>query len=161
MDGSFAPADKGLRNRKNQARQVNDWMVLVDGGGLPLGVRLESASPGETRLAEAKLAEVKVLRPKGRPRPKPERFIADRAYYSDPLHERRKKRDIDLVISYRKNGKLRRYEDDSKLTLYKPRWIIERTNAWLGQFRGLLMRHEHLLSAYRAFFLFSLVCGSP
>jgi transposase len=28
----------------------------------------------------------------------------------------------------------------------------ERTNAWLGQFRRLLLRHEHLLSPYRAFF---------
>jgi hypothetical protein len=42
-------------------------MVLVDGGGLPLGVRLESASPAEVTLAEATLAEVKVPRPRGRP----------------------------------------------------------------------------------------------
>ena len=35
-------------------------MVLVDGGGLPLGARLESASPGEVALGEATLAEVKV-----------------------------------------------------------------------------------------------------
>ncbi len=28
----------------------------------------------------------------------------------------------------------------------------ERTNSWLGQFRRLLVRHEHLLSTYRAFF---------
>ena len=28
----------------------------------------------------------------------------------------------------------------------------QRTNAWLGQFRRLLVRHEHLLSTYRAFF---------
>jgi transposase len=32
------------------------------------------------------------------------------------------------------------------------RWIVERTNAWLGQFRRLLVRHEHLLATYRAFF---------
>ena len=35
---------------------------------------------------------------------------------------------------------------------YKRRWIVERTNAWLGQFRRLLVRHEHLLSIYYAFF---------
>ena len=35
-------------------------MVLVDGQGLPLGVRLESASPGEATLAEATLKEVRV-----------------------------------------------------------------------------------------------------
>src|ERR1043166_2522581 len=51
--------------------------VLVDGEGLPLGVRLESASPHEVTLAEATLAEVKVPRAKGRPRKKPERGIAE------------------------------------------------------------------------------------
>jgi len=31
--------------------------------------------------------------------------------------------------------------------------ISERTNAWLGQFRRLLVRHDHLLSIYRAFYV--------
>jgi IS5 family transposase len=74
-------------------------MVLADGGGLPLGVRLESASPGEATLAEATLAEVKVPRPKGRLRQKPKRVIADRAYDSDRLRERLKQRGIDLIRS--------------------------------------------------------------
>jgi len=39
-------------------------MVLVDGKGLPMGVRLESASPSEVKLAEATVAEVRVPRPK-------------------------------------------------------------------------------------------------
>lgn len=137
---------------KTKRGKGTKWMVLVDGGGLPLGVRLESASPGEATLAEATLAEVKVPRPKGRPRQKPERVIADRAYDSDPLRERLKKRGIELIVPYRKNNKQRRYHDGRKLRRYKRRWIIERTNAWLGQFRRLLVRHEHLLSTYRAFF---------
>lgn len=128
------------------------WMVLVDGGGLPLGVRLESASPGEVTLAEATLAEVKVPRPKGRPKQKPKRVIADRAYDSDPLRERLAKRGIELIVPYRANNKLRKHEDGRKLRRYKRRWIVERTNAWLGQFRRLLVRHEHLLTTYRAFF---------
>jgi len=137
---------------KTKRGKGTKWMVLVDGGGLPLGVRLESASPGEVTLAEATLAEVKVPRPKGRPRQRPKRVIADRAYDSDPLRERLAKRGIDLIVPYRKNSKLRRYEDGRKLRRYKRRWIIERTNAWLGQFRRLLVRHENLLSTYRAFF---------
>jgi len=127
-------------------------MVLVDGKGLPMGVRLESASPSEVNLAEATVAEVRVPRPHGRPRQKPKRIIADRGYDSDPLRERFKKRGIELIAPYRKNNKLRRYEDGRKLRRYKRRWIVERTNAWLGQFRRLLVRHEHLLSIYYAFF---------
>ena len=137
---------------KTKRGKGTKWMVLVDGGGLPLGVRLESASPGEVTLAEATLAEVKVPRPKGRPRQKPKRIIADRAYDSDPLRQRLAKRGIDLIVPYRNNSKLRRYQDGRKLRRYKRRWIIERTNAWLGQFRRLLVRHENLLSTYRAFF---------
>src|ERR1035438_7036108 len=128
------------------------WMVLVDGQGLPLGVRLESASPSEVTLAEATLAEVRVPRRKGRPRQKPERIIADRGYDSDPLRQRLKKQGIDLIAPYRKNNQQRRYEDGRKLRRYVRRWIVERTNAWLGQFRRLLVRHEHLLSTYCAFF---------
>jgi transposase len=137
---------------KTKRGKGTKWMVLVDGGGLPLGVQLESASPAEVTLAEATLAAVKVPRPKGRPRQKPQRVIADRAYDSDPLRERLKKRGIDLIVPYRKNSKHRRYEDGRKLRRYKRRWIIERTNAWLGQFRRLLVRHEHQLATYRAFF---------
>ncbi len=137
---------------KTKRGKGTKWMVLVDGGGLPLGVRLESASPGEVTLAEATLAEVNVPRAKGRPRPKPRRVIADRAYDSDPLRERLKKRGIDLIVPYRKNSKKRKHQDGRKLRRYKRRWIIERTNAWLGQFRRLLVRHEHHLATYRAFF---------
>ncbi len=79
-------------------------------------------------------------------------MIADAGYDSDPLRQRLQKRGIDLIAPYRKNNKNRRYEDGRKLRRYKRRWIVERTNAWLGQFRRLLVRHEHLLSIYYAFF---------
>jgi transposase len=78
--------------------------------------------------------------------------IADRGYDSDSLRQRWKKRGIELIVPYRNNNKERRYHDGRKLRRYKRRWIIERTNAWLGQFRRLLVRHDHLLSIYRAFF---------
>ncbi|MGB7548938.1 MAG: IS5 family transposase [Terracidiphilus sp.] len=143
---------RGSAVGKTRRGKGTKWMVLVDGQGLPLGVRLESASPGEATLAEATLAEVRVPRPRGRPRQKPKRVIADRAYDSDPLRERLKKRGIDLIAPYRKNNKQRRHEDGRKLRRYKRRWIVERTNAWLEQFRRLLVRHEHLLTTYRAFF---------
>ncbi len=116
---------RGVAVGKTKRGKGTKWMVLVDGQGLPLGVRLESASPSEVTLAEATLDEVRVPRRKGRPRQKPERVIGDRGYDSDPLRQRLKKRGIELM---------------------------ERTNAWLGQFRRLLVRHEHLLSTYRAFF---------
>jgi transposase len=153
LDGSFAPAKKGARlsEKPSGARGQSGWYwstVKV----FRLGVRLESASPHEVTLAEATLQEVSVPQPKGRPRQKPERVIADTAYDSDPLRQRLQKRGIELIVPYRENNQQRRYEDGRKLRRYKRRWIVERTNSWLGQFRRLLVRHEHLLSTYRAFF---------
>jgi transposase len=143
---------RGSAVGKTKRGKGTKWMVLVDGEGIPLGVQLESASPSEVTLAETTLAQVRVPRPQGRPRQKPERVIADRAYDSDPLRNRLRQRGIDLIVPYRENNRQRRYEDKRKLRRYKRRWIVERTNAWLGQFRRLLVRHEYLLSTYRAFF---------
>ena len=132
LDGSFRSGEKGgSAVGKTKRGKGTKWMVLVDGQGLPLGVRLESASPAEVTLAEATLAEVRVPRPQGRPRQKPERVIADRGYDSDPLRQRLKKRGIDLIAPYRKNNRERRYEDGRKLRRYVRRWIVERTNPGL------------------------------
>ncbi len=143
---------RGLAVGKTKRGKGTKWMVLADGEGVPLGVRLESASPAEVTLAEDTLANVRVPRPKGRPRQRPERVIADRAYDSDPLRERLSQRGIELIAPYRSNNQERRHEDGRKLRRYRRRWIVERTNAWLGQFRRLLVRHEHLISTYYAFF---------
>jgi transposase len=152
LDGSFAPAKRGSAVGKTKRGKGTKWMVLVDGEGLPLGVRLESASPSEVTLAEATLGEIRIPQPKGRPRQKPKRVIADRGYDSDPLQERLRRRGIDLIVPYRENNRQRRYQDGRKLRRYKRRWTVERTFAWLGQFRRLLVRHEYLLTTYRAFF---------
>ena len=47
------PGEKGgAAVGKTKRGKGTKWMVLVDGQGLPLGVRLESASPAEVTLAE-------------------------------------------------------------------------------------------------------------
>ena len=108
---------------KTKRGKGTKWMVLVDGQGLPLGVRLESASPHEVTLAEATLQEVSVPQPKGPTRQKPERVIADTASDSDPLRERLRQRGIELIAPYRQNREERRYEDGRKLRRYKRRWM--------------------------------------
>jgi len=124
------PGEKGgSAVGKTKRGNGTKWMVLVDGEGLPLAVRLESASPSEVTLAETTLAEVRVQRPKGGLRQKPKRVIADRGYDSDPLHQRLRRRGIELIVPYRENDQHRRYEDRRKLRRHKRRWIVERTNA--------------------------------
>ena len=131
-------------------------MVVVDGAGVPLGIHVSSASPGEVTLVEATLNTIRVPRAGGgRPRQKPCRLIADRAYDSDSLRERLARRGITVIVPYRSHCVHRRYEDRRLLRRYRHRWIIERTFAWLGSFRRLLVRHERLTSMYASFLYFA------
>jgi transposase len=120
-------------------------MVVVDGAGVPLGSQLVSASPAEVTLAESTLAQI----PK---RQRPLRVVADRAYDSDPLRKRLLRRGILLISPHRKNRKAPAFNDGRWLRRYRKRWKIERTFAWLGNFRRLLVRHDHHLHMYQAFF---------
>jgi transposase len=104
-------------------------------------------------LAEATLAAIAVPRKgRGRPRSRPERVIADRGYDSDPLRKRLKKRGIELVCPHRKNRRKPQTQDGRALRRYRRRWKVERTFAWLGNFRRLLVRQDRSLTIYQAFF---------
>ena len=118
-----------------------------------MGVHLDSASPAEVNLLEPTLATIAVPRGgPGRPRQKPERVIADKAYDSDPLRERLAKRAIELIAPHRRNRKKPPTQDGRALRRYRRRWKVERTFAWLGNFRRLLVRWERHLTMYLAFF---------
>src|SRR5207302_3062359 len=85
--------------------------------------------------------------------PQPERLVCDKSYDSDGLRERlRCERDIDLVRPHRPNRKRLPLQDGRKLRRYRRRWKVERTFAWLGNFRRLVVRYERSLKMYRAFF---------
>ena len=110
-------------------------MVVVDGKGVPLGSTITSASPHEVTLVDAVMNQIKVPRNgPGRPKTRPKRLIADRAYDSDDLRKKPK------------------VQDGRKLRRYRKRWIVERTFSWIGNYRRLLVRHEKLLSIYTGFF---------
>jgi len=131
-------------------------MVVVDGQGIPVGIHVTSASPAEVTLVEPTLKTISVPRAgRGRPRQKLTRLIADLGYDSDPLRERLARRGITLIVPYRDNRVVRVYEDGRHLRRYRRRWIIERTFAWLGSFRRLLIRHERFTSMYCSLLYFA------
>ncbi len=132
------------------------WMVVVDGQGIPLGIHVASARPAEVTLVDATLNTIRVPRVgRGRPRMKPDRLIADRGYDSDPLRQRLARRGVTAIVPYRNWNLQRRYDDGRRLRRYRHRWIIERTFAWLGSFRRLLVRHERLTSMYCSLLYFA------
>ena len=128
-------------------------MVVVDGQGVPLGVHLDSASPNEVTLIETTLEQVAVPRKgPGRPKKNPQRLIYDKAADSDPLRKRLKARGIDLICPHRAKRIKPKQQDGRKLRRYRRRWKVERTFAWLGNFRHLVVRYDRDIRMYRAFF---------
>ena len=145
---------RGLEVGKTKRGKGTKWMVVVDGRGIPLGDHLCSASPSEVRLAETTLAAIQVGRRHraGRPRQKPLRVIADKGYDSDALRARLRRRGILLIAPHRSNRHRTPPQDGRILRRYRRRWTVERTFAWLGNFRRLVVRYDRSLSIYRAFF---------
>jgi transposase len=129
-------------------------MVVVDGQGVPLGKQLFSASPNEVRLAEETLASVRVRERRGgsQPSPRVRRVIADRAYDSDPLRAQLAAQGIELIAPHRWNRRKPRTQDGRALRRYRRRWKIERTFAWLGNYRRLVVRYDRSITIYEAFF---------
>jgi transposase len=136
---------------KTKRGKGTKWMVVVDGKGVPLGVHLDSASPHESTLIEKMLDRIVLKDKNGRPR-MPRRIVYDLAGDSDPLRERLAARGTEWIAPYRSNRTITKHYDGRKLRRYRRRWKVERTFAWLGNFRRLLVRYENQIKMYRAFF---------
>jgi transposase len=134
-------------------------MLVVEQQGVPIGGLVASAQQAEVKLAEATLATVKVPRAKGRPLTRPNEVVADKGYDSGPLRRRLRRRGIKPCIPERR-GKRLVPGRKADLSGYRQRWKVERTFAWLGNYRRLVVRYEWLARIYWAFVLlaFSLIC---
>jgi transposase len=134
-------------------------MVLVDGAGTPLGVHVDAAAPAEVKLLGPTLQAVRVTRAHraGRPRQRPERLIADRGYDSNPLRAELARRGIRPIIPARSTHRAATHQDGRCLRRYRRRWKVERTNAWLYNFRRLVVRYEHTVDIFTA--LVHLACA--
>ena len=119
-------------------------MVLADGSGLPISVHVASASPHEVTLVERTLESRFVEE-------KPKRLIGDRAYDSDPLDAELRVQSIEMIAPHRRRRQKPKTQDGRKLRRYKRRWKVERLFAWLGNFRRLVVRHEHKVNNFLSF----------
>ena len=109
-------------------------------------MHLASASPHEATLIEATLDRTPL------PTQREYGLIADRAYDSDPLRDRLwDERGIDLICPHRRNRTKPKRQDGRKLRRYRHRWRVERTIAWLHNFRRLVVRWDRNVNIYKAF----------
>jgi transposase len=116
-------------------------MALADRHGLPIAIHIAPAAPHEVTLVEATLASRFVVEV-------PQRLIGDRAYDSDPLDEQLRAQGIELIAPHRSNRVKPATQDGRKLRRYRRRWKIERLNAWLQNYRRVLVRYDRIAENY-------------
>ena len=117
---------------------------MVDGRGTPLAIATTAANRNEVTQAEAMVDAIRPVRGKrGRPRRRPDKLHADKAYDSGKLRQQLRRRGIQARIARR--------GVDSSERLGRHRWVAERTFAWLNQFRRLRVRHERRQDIHEAF----------
>ena len=157
LDGSFAPAKKGGdKVGLTKKGKGTKWMLVIDGNGLPLGFHLDSATAAEVKLAERTLDTICVPRPRGRPKQRPKKLVADRGYDSRDFRCALRRRGIQMCIPAKRRPAKWRPKRGRPVVArkeeYRQRFKVERSFAWLGNFRRLLIRWEHRSSVYQGFF---------
>lgn len=136
-----SPVDRGRPGSKHH--------LLTDGGGLPLAWALTGSNRHDITQLLPLLDRVPPVRGRvGRPRRRPDRLLADRAYDSKRHRRQLWARGIKPVLASRQNG--------HGSGLGRDRWVVERTFAWLHQRRRLLVRYDRSAEIHHAFL--SLAC---
>ena len=131
-----SPVDRGRPGSKQH--------LLVDGTGLPLAWSLTGSNRNDVEQLIPLVQGVPAVRGGvGRPRQRPDSLLADRGYDSDHHRLELRRRGIKPVIARRQT------EHGSALGRY--RWVVERTFAWLHNFKRLLVRYERRAEMYEAF----------
>ena len=118
--------------------------MVTDRRGTPLAVRLTGANRHNSAVLTNVLDAIRpIRRPRGRPRKRPIKLHADKAYDIPRCRQALTRRGIKIRIA--------RKGIESSQKLGRHRWVVERTLAWLGQFRRLTIRYERRKDIHQAF----------
>ncbi len=131
-----SPVDRGKPGSKIH--------LLSDQAGLPLAVGVSAANTHDSHGLKPLVNAIPKARSRRGPRRgKPAKLHADKGYDSDELRHWLRSRAITPRIA--------RKGIDSRDSLGRYRWVIERSLAWLSGYRRLTLRYErhgHLFAAF-------------
>ena len=136
-------------NPTDRAKHGSKRHLICDGHGIPLAVRLTGANCHDSTQALPLLDDIPPLQgPRGRPRSRPDSLLGDRAYDAEYIRHALRTRQIlpQLAMRNTKHGS----------GLGRWRWVVERTFAWLNQYRRLRVRYEKRADTHLA--LLTLAC---
>lgn len=119
-------------------------MVLVDARGLPVAVDCASATPHESKLVQGLFQFMLSA-------DTPHRLIGDKAYDSDVLDDHLACEGTDLIAPHRSGRRRPATQDGRRLRRCRRRWTVERTIAWLQNYRRLCIRWEKSQRLFQGF----------
>jgi transposase len=118
--------------------------VTEDGQGAPLACRQTPANTPDPAVLTEVVDRVEPIKGRrGRPRTRPAKLHADKAY--DHATHRRALRARGIVPRIARKGV------ETSQRLGRHRWPVERTFAWLSRFRRLRVRDERRAALHQAF----------
>jgi len=131
-------------NPTDRAKAGSKHQIITDAQGIPLATLLTSANTNDVTQLIPLVEAIPPVRGKpGRPRQRPESVYGDRGFDSEPHRRTLRARGITPRIAKRNTA------HGSGLGIY--RWVVERTIAWLHQFRRLRIRYERNPDIHEAF----------
>jgi len=137
----------------DRARTGSKHHVITEGAGIPLAVTLTGGNRHDvTQLLPLINAIPPVRGKRGRPRRRPDRLYADRAYDYDTYRDQVRDKGITPHFAHRRS------EHGSGLGVH--RWVVEQTVALLHWFRRLRIRWEIRDDIHEAFMILacSIIC---
>ena len=127
--------------------------LLVEADGGPLAVIVSAANVHDTKLLAETLAAVVVDRPKAGDEPK-QHLCLDKGY-DNPTGYRAVDH-LGYTSHIRRIGE-EKLDNSGQKRLPARRWVVERTLAWLGKCRAILVRYDKKAANYLA--MIKLACA--
>jgi IS5 family transposase len=118
--------------------------VLSDRHGTPLVCQITGANRHDSSVFEELIEAIPpIKRPSGQRRKRPDKLHADKAYDIPRCRRYLRQRGI--------RNRIARKGIESSQRLGRHRWVVERTLAWLNQYRRLTVRYERSADIHQAF----------
>ena len=127
--------------------------LLVEGGGVPIGLSVAGANRNDFKLLAATLQSIPVARPKPT-KARPQHACLDKGYDFDEVRA--------ILHAYGFGAHIRSRGEEAAAKKRKRgqkarRWVVERTHSWFNRFRSILTRWCKKAANYQGMLCF--VCG--
>lgn len=150
MDGCIVQAPMGGNHvgpsYKHRGKSGTNRSLLTDARGIPLALVIDRANRNDMKLTARTLKSFVVPRPS--PISNEQHICLDKGYDYPEVDEIIDKWGYTAHIKRRGQN----YDEKEKIPKYKARrWVVERTHAWMNDFRRLIIRWEKKSENYLSF----------